>query len=360
MGADPNVKDVYVEVDWMRGITPPSGDTFKKIVEEFARHNIRLHIDAGPDSIDYVTGRKWSTYPGGSGGGEIPYVNEANTFSRIRSIANTYFKSSRTRAFHYCVFAENLGGAGGVAYLQSQLFTVLGTMSDWAKGAAFMHELGHNLNLQHGGDDAQNNKPNYLSNMNYIFAYSDDLAYKYSDFDLFDLDENDLNEPYGVDPTGLTAGTGIHTALIVNGRSQFFLASKTPLDYNHNGSTTDTHVRADLANKSQATQTDNTISYDVLTSQNDWDALVFKGQNIGTVGATVGVTFEPNEPGLVSPDEPKIDDLRNIGLFPAKAEGNTAGSSRFFKLWGKVTEWEKTPLNWILLIVFFGWIWMAF
>ena len=32
----------------------------------------------------------------------------------------------------------------------------------------------------------------------------------------------------------------------------------------------------------------------------------------------------------------------------------------YFKLWGKTTTWEKTPLNWILLLLCFGWIWMAF
>jgi hypothetical protein len=32
----------------------------------------------------------------------------------------------------------------------------------------------------------------------------------------------------------------------------------------------------------------------------------------------------------------------------------------YFTLWGKLTKWEKTPMNWILLIVCFGWIWMAF
>ncbi len=32
-----------------------------------------------------------------------------------------------------------------------------------------MHELGHNLGLQHGGADDWNNKPNYLSVMNYLF-----------------------------------------------------------------------------------------------------------------------------------------------------------------------------------------------
>jgi len=33
---------------------------------------------------------------------------------------------------------------------------------------------------------------------------------------------------------------------------------------------------------------------------------------------------------------------------------------QYFKLWGKVTRWEKTFWNWVLLIVCFGWIWMWF
>jgi hypothetical protein len=32
----------------------------------------------------------------------------------------------------------------------------------------------------------------------------------------------------------------------------------------------------------------------------------------------------------------------------------------YFTLWGKTTGWEKTPLNWILLVLGFGWLWMAF
>jgi len=31
----------------------------------------------------------------------------------------------------------------------------------------------------------------------------------------------------------------------------------------------------------------------------------------------------------------------------------------FFKLWGNITGWEKTPLHWFLCIACFGWIWMA-
>ncbi len=37
------------------------------------------------------------------------------------------------------------------------------------QAGSLMHELGHNLNLRHGGEDEVNNKPNYLSVMNYWF-----------------------------------------------------------------------------------------------------------------------------------------------------------------------------------------------
>jgi hypothetical protein len=39
------------------------------------------------------------------------------------------------------------------------------------EAGTFMHELGHNLGLQHGGADEQNRKPNYLSVMNYLYQF---------------------------------------------------------------------------------------------------------------------------------------------------------------------------------------------
>ena len=38
------------------------------------------------------------------------------------------------------------------------------------KALVFMHELGHNLGLDHGGDEDLNFKPNYISIMNYAFG----------------------------------------------------------------------------------------------------------------------------------------------------------------------------------------------
>ena len=44
---------------------------------------------------------------------------------------------------------------------------MVGTISQQA--GTFVHELGHNLNLRHGGQDNVNRKPNYISVMNYAF-----------------------------------------------------------------------------------------------------------------------------------------------------------------------------------------------
>ena len=325
MGSNPNKKDVFVEVDWVSGCSTTSQEFFDQVAKEYNAHGINLHIDFGTNSVDYVTEKSWGMYPEGSGANSVPAVaNETDTFDRIEAIANLYFTASRRSAFHYCVFTDQLGGAGGTAYLKHQLFTVLSTMSRQAKGAAFMHELGHNLGLRHGGADGYNNKPNYLSNMNYLFAYDfNHLAYKYSDYDLPDIDENRLNERLGIDPSGLTSGTGIETAVMIKGQEYHYLAARTPIDYNLDGDTNDTSVKADISNKSQATQTDSTISYDVLTSQNDWAVLDFKGGNIGGNGANQPSTISLSATELIEiPDEPTIDDLRDVGLFPKEAEGS--------------------------------------
>jgi hypothetical protein len=74
----------------------------------------------------------------------------------------------------------------------------VGTLTQQA--GILMHELGHNLNLQHGGGDCINDKPNYLSVMNYEFdmGIPPTGRFDYSDQKLPTLDEEHLNEPLGI------------------------------------------------------------------------------------------------------------------------------------------------------------------
>ena len=178
MGADPNVPDIYVECDWMKGFQPTEKQ-LKPVYEAFQKQNINLHIDAGLDSIDYVTGDKWETYPGKSGGEEVLYSDEIVLTRVMRGTEKTtewdwyhdnYMVESRRRVFRHCIFAnkykkseEDEGGSTGVALGQNFLVTVgksflnitlmhsLENRYDYSKIVrnTFMHELGHTLGLDH-------------------------------------------------------------------------------------------------------------------------------------------------------------------------------------------------------------------
>ena len=65
----------------------------------------------------------------------------------------------------------------------------------------FMHELGHNLGLNHGGNEPLNFKPNYISVMNYMFQL--DLWYLRRPLDFSEgkrdpLFEANLDENMGI------------------------------------------------------------------------------------------------------------------------------------------------------------------
>ena len=75
------------------------------------------------------------------------------------------------------------------------------------QASTFMHELGHNLGLGHGGGDNVNCKPNYASVMNYPSSHPGSQAsYRldYSRTALATLDESALDESA---PTGGDAGS---------------------------------------------------------------------------------------------------------------------------------------------------------
>ena len=84
-------------------------------------------------------------------------------YNQTKGSPGHYFNAMRARAFNYVIFTKkrttncSMGGQGGgndmVLYR--------------ADGGALLHELGHNLGLRHGGHEAANCKPNYVSLMNY-------------------------------------------------------------------------------------------------------------------------------------------------------------------------------------------------
>lgn len=321
MGADPNIPDIFVEVDWMvrpqkkilwweiskyRNLAP-SEDAMKLVYDSFKQHGINLHIDVGSDSIDFVTGKKWGKL---SGGNEIPYKKKFNIKSSWNSTVNANFSKARHNVFKHCLFVDQYNGIrSGIANnIPGQFFIVAN--QDWvfnggniSVGGTFMHELGHTLGLRHGGCDHEHYKPNYLSVMNYAFQTTGLVGsgmVGYSDYKLPDINEAHINEKLGIDPSGLTVGTGLGTTLFywASNQRNVIPISKAAIDFNNNGNL-ETDISLDL--NPNGNVYDKPIA--VLKGHEDWSGIVYKGGAIGehnnsSNGNSSGIAFPINDTGL--------------------------------------------------------------
>ncbi|WP_279742511.1 zinc-dependent metalloprotease family protein [Rothia dentocariosa] len=191
MGADPNHKDIFVEMDYMPGELA-SEEELDRIVQSFAdinisnpdgRTGINLHLDAGA-----ARGPKYNL----GGGEQVKWQvlsddigNNAGNWARFKA---SHFNQRRDGLFHYMVWGDYYvqqqngeSGSSGLGQLGGRDFMVTvgkthwnnnkGNMSDIRVGT-FIHELGHNLGLQHGGDadeKGEKGKPQYFSVMNYNY-----------------------------------------------------------------------------------------------------------------------------------------------------------------------------------------------
>jgi hypothetical protein len=145
-----------------------------------------------------------------------------------------------------------------------------------------MHELGHNLGLDHGGRDDRNYKPNYLSIMNYMFqrdgipslpAPFETHHFNYSDEALPDLNENDLDENLGI-------GDGVFYTMYTRPDGSFsgWVAGNRSIDWNDDGNISD-GVSANINRLAR----DGQVEYDddriVLRGYDDWDNLQLNFRN---------------------------------------------------------------------------------
>lgn len=313
MGADPNKKDIFVEVDWMSDSThshKPNPVAIARIVNSYANSpvdgiGINLHVDGGSDSIDYVTGQPWGEL---SGGNEIAHQDvlgqNQSLADDLNNIINDNFATARIPIFHYSIFAHKWADNGSITCSSGlslgnsyQFFIVslgcfengIGTIDQQA--GTFMHELGHDLGLAHGGNDEVNYKPNYLSIMNYSFQMGGliinrtDGHYDYSRFDLPVLDESQLSEPYGLngDPEIDNYGTKFHITFpflcIPDSISNFSFTvaeqANGPVNWDCNVGVDQDPVQEDVNN-------DGIIS--TLRSHNDWANLDYTAGGIGSEG----------------------------------------------------------------------------
>ena len=150
------------------------------------------------------------------------------------------FDPRRLWVFHYALQGAANGTTcqGGQGEIGGNDF-----VSHNLDAGTIMHELGHNLNLQHGGQDGQNCKPNYLSVMNYNTQFGIPRAptavildYSPPRFALDGstraaaplavLNEGNLNENNPIDPAD-----AVNRVVFMNGLNQI---ARVPANLPHN------------------------------------------------------------------------------------------------------------------------------
>lgn len=322
-GASPNRPDVFVQVNWERtrscdlffcpySSDKPNLNALRDVQKAFKDHGINLHIDAGPDSLmDPYTGSTWGSL---SRGRSVDVASDyiagdiAANFDwhlEYDGIRQQVMAKNRERIFHLGLYIGrfNAGGNTGLArdavgslqagrdFMISHDALPPGKM---AEAGTFMHELGHNLGLSHGGSQAEKNvngKPNYPSVMNYSWQFSG--TYKngvnglldYSEGTLSYLDENNLSEPEGLTPD--SAAQSIKTRWFCANHADGIQAqprlSTANLDFNCDGSIQPYAYSGSVTGAFNGTTYANDGVISILHDYDDWGNLIFDGG--GSLGA---------------------------------------------------------------------------
>jgi hypothetical protein len=196
MGARVGQPDIFVQIDHMKssdqGILPAK-ESMQKVVDAFKARNIAMHFDSG---ALYSYGFNPALF--NLGGSSINKNNEVDYHQCLgmgdqlncASIYDYKDKSMdirRKQVFHYLLMGNSQnedGKSGSSGYAEIIGNDIIVTLGSWGlnsksanelnklvnfQAATIMHELGHNLGLDHGGDEGINNKPNYYSVMNYLY-----------------------------------------------------------------------------------------------------------------------------------------------------------------------------------------------
>lgn len=361
MGADPDRKDLFVEIDAHTGSTVPVAE-LGLVIDAFANapvqnptgpDGIRLHLlydendltdihyDASPES--QVAAQKLGRFGSAS--------------DRSHPLWENGMRDARLRVFRYCVWGGTMtGGHSGWGEIVGDDFIVVlddpqyGALTARDRASVFMHELGHNLGLRHGGGDDIQNKPNYLSVMNYMYIWPDVLPFfvnaklDYSADAFSTLFENGLSENSGIGapPAYANRFTFFNSAPHFDPITLHYLDVTDPqFDWDDDGTISTDPVERDL---NRHRDTDPPTPGQTLRGHDDWGMVrlpLAGGMNFG-LGASLGETTSNG-----SSPEPTIDDLiETIDLHagntqPCPADFNGDGVLNFFDVSRLIVAYNK-------------------
>jgi hypothetical protein len=214
LGTDSRRKNMFVEVDVASGQSfPPSVATmveaaFEDSPVENPDGTFGIDLDVIIDETNLPVANMWVEGPDGW---PVDYDD----------LKIDHFGQGNPKAWRlvsrYCIVANAVDtGALGVGELPGNDFYLApdnasSPLSTQALAGAFMHELGHNLDLRHGGHDDINGKPHYISVMNYLLYKPRSWSapfwrLDYSRDELMPLIEIALDETDGIPPSPESPG----------------------------------------------------------------------------------------------------------------------------------------------------------
>jgi len=390
-GANPTIKDIFVEVDTMllpTGITKvqiyeidenatvrpiadpvktdirPISEAISYVVTAFANapvdeipsddptkpkeyKGIHLHVDFGPEVPPrWMTERLRARWPELSQGQIFTEAlrrafvcdmlckdKSFHVWKEVQKIKydHAQFADERVPIFHYALFAHMItrctlelnnsdsdkaicaklpklsgasnhitemvnGGSDFVVTLGHSLwYTSDAQQSAVRQAGTFMHELGHNLGLNHEGTYNEEYpvmyKPNHLSVMNYLYqtrGVLTDLPFKFDysryDFSLrpFSLDENALNEANGInlkkysDTYHISIPMTISISHKCEGKDKYRSTDSElgqPIDWDCDYTLTESTFEYDISGYGE----DEKYHRTELAPDNEWDRLTFSG-----------------------------------------------------------------------------------
>ncbi|MCA9385123.1 hypothetical protein KC717_00580 [Candidatus Dojkabacteria bacterium] len=342
IGADPNVKDIFIEVDWMecdQASDPTCPDTtfthqpnqswICEVAEAFARTEtqgiakeaINLHVDFGPNSLHTCGGTE--TFGIYSGGNALPWQEvftltvTDNQMLEYNAIRATEFETSREGIFHYFIIVHEGAGKMAIGVARSgnrielienpdgttqtneavfregsdSVIFAFGNVgqnnydgSDQDRAGIFMHELGHNLGLTHHCESmsSSNGAPNCISVMNYNYTVTGvygDGAWGYLDYSPF-TGILELNETALLESSGIISGTvDLSTTAI-----RFFCDGdpNDPVEIISPTGSIDWNCDGQIDSTAISADISNENVNDVFFGNfNEWNNLVFSGGEIG-------------------------------------------------------------------------------
>ena len=277
LGVNPLKKNMLLEYDWFDDNLDsgtcaahshqPTAAAIARFTASFANSPV-----TNPDGSTGITVINDYGQGGVYTGGNL--INDADgvltggvNHSEFQAHKSANLSSNRNGYFHYVIlphrYNTNSGSSGQAELPGDDLIVSLQCYSGTNNTAnTIMHELGHNLNIRHGGHNNCNYKPNYNSVMNYRYQFpgvdtdcnvSPNGALDFSRDNNRDLNENSLNETLGVCNSAVSS-----------------------FDWNGNSSI-ETNVSVDInsSDSFQVSQCGATLS--TLRDHDDWTNMLFTG-----------------------------------------------------------------------------------